>query len=386
MNASTSNTSTRRKLIAVFSSNKEFQRDAESRLSSLAVYNVAVAPTDRFLQGPPPDAPPRLVILDVADGSLLDDARLNGARDAWGQTPIIVISDELAPERIRNMVRLQAVDWLQRPFDGKDLTATVVQNDSAGQATFSRVITFIGASGGVGSTSLALLAADYLAQKAGQPGDACLVDLDFQSASCGSYLNLVNEYDLESLIAHPERLDTELLELIKLEREPGLTLLSFEKPELPFAPTGRDFVLKLLDLVAYKHSEIVIDLPFLLTPWFDDVIRGSDHIFVVFEANIPSLRQTRRLLRRIRDVRGESESVQFIANKHHFRLIGDTISRRDIEKIFKGGRIRSIARDDALMVEAGNRGMLPGEISGRARPIKDALRIFEDVLHRKKSR
>src|SRR5439155_21041003 len=124
-------------------------------------------------------------------------------------------------------VRLNAADWLRKPFDNKELINAVSFHDSGTAASKSRVITFISASGGAGATTLALAAAEYLAKKsADAAAGTCLVDLHYQHANCSSYLNLYNEFDLASVIAQPDRLDVELMDIIKLMRAPGFTLYS----------------------------------------------------------------------------------------------------------------------------------------------------------------
>ena len=134
------------------------------------------------------------------------------------------------------------------------------------------------------------------------------------------YLNLSNQFDIEGIVGQPDRLDVELMDVIKLTRQPGFTIYSFERPSLPFEPTGRDFVLKLLDLVAYRFENVIVDLPNLETPWQSSVLSTSDEIFVVFELNVASLRQAKRLYTGIREIKGNAASVTLVANKHKRKL------------------------------------------------------------------
>ena len=368
---------TRRKPIAVYSSDKAFLAEVASRLNALAIYDVVEGDSAGFLAGRLPEGRPTLVVFDVDSGDLLADPRLAPAREAWGDTPILVVSTELAPDRARHLVRLGAVDWLRKPVDPKELVNAVVQNDGLSRSGDSHVTTFVPASGGAGATTLALSAAAFLARRAGASDETCLVDLDFETASCSSYLNLACEFELKDVVARPERLDIELLDVIKLEREPGITLFSFERPEMPFTDNGRDFVLRLLDLVAFRHRNVVIDLPNLSTPWFDDVLRNSNRIFIVCEFNIPSLRQARQLVRRVRETRGSADVVTVVANKKARSLFGQPISRKDAQKIFGDREVRIVSRDDLLMSEALNRALLPDDISPRSRMVKDMRKLFE---------
>ncbi|MBU1336406.1 MAG: hypothetical protein KJ944_07480 [Alphaproteobacteria bacterium] len=143
------------------------------------------------------------------------------------------------------MVRLQARDWLQKPFNDTEFLATLARVDSASTAEQSRVTTVIGAAGGAGATTIALMAMSQLA-KGAPDGQVALADLDFQIASSGSYLNLRSEFDIDAIAANPDRLDLELLDTIKLHYAPNMSLYAFERPHLNFAPEARRFVLACL--------------------------------------------------------------------------------------------------------------------------------------------
>jgi pilus assembly protein CpaE len=373
---------TRRKRIALYSSDIQFRREVAARLESLAIYDVHVADAAAFLKGADSDSRPSVIILDVGDGEILLEPAVSTARASWSSIPVIAVSAELAPDRMRNLVRINASDWLRKPLDGKELLNAVTFHDSGSHASRSRVVTFISASGGAGATTLALSAAKHLSDKSAQhAAGTCLVDLDFQNANCGGYLNLFNHFDIEGIVAQPDRLDVELMDVIKLTREPGFTIYSFERPSLPFEPMGRDFVLKLLDLIAYRFENVIVDLPNLDTPWHSSVLSTSDEIFVVFELNVASLRQAKRLYSRIRELKGNAASVTLVANKHKRKLFGNHFSRGELEKIFKAPNIKAVAYDRQLMSDALNRAMLPAEINGRARFNRDLRQIFEERIN-----
>ena len=375
---------TRRKHVALYSSDVALREQIAGRLDALAIYDVHVDASEAFLNSVRGDERPNVVILDVDDGQLLANPAILAARSARGAAPLIAISSELKPEHMRNLVRLNAADWLRKPVQIKELINAVTVQDSGERGVKSRITTFISASGGAGATTMALSAAAYLAQRSPQKAAAtCLVDLDFQSANCGSYLNLVNEFELNSIVTQPERLDVELLDVIKLTHEPGFTIYSFERPGLPFDPNAAEFVFRLLDLVAYHFEEVVIDLPNLETPWQHSVLSTSDEIFIVFELNIASLRQAKRLHKRVRELRGNNANVTFVANKQKRKWFGNIFSRGELRKIFKVSTVRAVALDSELLTDALNRAMLASEIQPRARFNKDVKRIFRERLDAK---
>ena len=371
--------------ITLYSSDTDLRQRLAAKLAERGTYAVKQADARDFLALPPAIPAPRLIVLDMGDGSILEDPRLAEAWERRAGIPIIALSADMTPERVRSLVRLRASDWLQRPFTEVDFMSALTQVEGGAAAADSRVTTILGASGGAGATTLALMAARHLAQYSAA-GEFCLMDLDFQSASTGAYLNALGEFDLDSLIDNPDRLDREVLELIELHHKPGITLYSFERPDLVFAPTGKRFVLRLLDLVAARHREVVIDLPNLRTPWFDDVIKNSNFVFVVFEINVPSLRQARRTLTHIHEVRGSWEGVVGVGSKAGFKFLGNAISRKDVAKMLGDVKPHFLPRDDELVTDALNRALLPSEVSPRAHLVREASRLFTSVLGKRRPR
>ncbi|TIM80729.1 MAG: pilus assembly protein, partial [Mesorhizobium sp.] len=108
---------------------------------------------------------------------------------------------------------------------------------------------------------------------------------------------------------------------------------------------------RLLDLVAYRFDDIVIDLPNIETSWQNSVLSTSDEIFIVFELNVASLRQGKRLYTKIRELRGNAASITLVANKHKRKWFGNHFSRRELEKIFKAPHIKSVSLDNALLTD-----------------------------------
>jgi pilus assembly protein CpaE len=366
--------------VAIFSSDSVFRREAVSRLQGAARYRVAEYEAEAFLAGPPEEARPQLIVFDVGGGAILDDATLGQARQKWGAIPVILVSGELAPHQVRLFLRLNPADWLRKPVSGRDLLATVSQHHGDARDSHSTIWTFIGANGGVGGTTMALHAAwDIAQQKDVEPGEVAVLDLDFTKGDCGGYIGRHNEFDLSSVLRDPDRLDVELLDLIKAESPQGFSLFSFEQPGIVFSTTLPDFVFKLLDLTAFHYRHLVIDMPNMWTPWFDAVIANSDRLCIVAEMNLASLRHAKKLHGKIKEMRGNGANITLALNNHKRKLFGNMLSRKEVQRVFTSGRIHFVARDDALMKEAMNRAELAAEINRSSRAIKDAKKVFASL-------
>ncbi len=372
----------RRREIAVFSDDLDFRSEARRRLTTVPEYEVIERNAGAVLSGDRELLEFDLVIVDIGDGEMLGDQHLAEYRRALGDTPFITISSNLSAEQMRRLVQLASTDWLPRPVEGRSLLDAVSEHLKGGRVGKSNIYTFMSCVGGAGGSMLALSAAAHIAgkRKSRRGIDTCLVDLDFSAAACGFYLDVSNEFNLDGFVADPSRIDLEMLDIIKHDLDAGFSLLSFRKPELLSHSRGQDFVLRLLDVAAYRYRNVVIDLPRYDTPFSDTVLKGSDQIFLVTLLTIPAIKYARDTYMRLREARGSGENVHLIVNKNRARLFSSGISRKEVEKVFKGHTINFLPEDNDLMAEAVNRGILPQDVSKRSTLIKRFGKLLDDVL------
>lgn len=362
-----------RSTIAIYSQDAALAARFSQHLSNADSRKIVQSTPENLLSGAADPSGHAVIVLDIGDGTILSDPRFKALGDKLTGAALVVVSEALDAEKARQVVKLRAADWLQQPLQDQDIETALSQ--IAGGGALARVTTIIGASGGVGATTIALMAGRQLSRS----GPVALVDLDFQTGSCAAYVNAENAFDLDDVIASPERLDAELLDLIKVTHKQDLEVYSFERPDLFFAPSAKRFTLRLLDLLTVRHNQLIIDLPNLRTPWFDDVIRHSDDILVVFETNVVGLRQAKMLLRHLETIRG-NKGIALLANKTRFKLFGNPISRGDVAKLLGMPHFYTAERDTTLLEDAVNRAMMPSEAAPRARFVKEVNRFLSKVL------
>ena len=124
----------------------------------------------------------------------------------------------------------------------------------------------------------------------------------------------------------------------------------------------------------------MIDLPRHDTPYSETTLKGSDQIFLVTLLTIPAIKYARDAYLRIREARGSGDNIHLIINKNRTRLFSSGISRKEVEKVFKGSTINFLPEDNDLMAEALNRGILPQDVNKRSRLIKRFNKLLDDIL------
>ncbi|MEY9627235.1 pilus assembly protein [Sinorhizobium fredii] len=309
-----------------------------------------------------------MIVLDVDNGEALQQPELFSFRTNNRNIPLVVVSEELANDRVRLLFRLNGNDWLKKPLERRALIDMISTHAPTAGASDSRVHAVVSAVGGAGASVIASSLAHVLAQPTKNSSPRVnLFDLDFSSGSLGQYLNLANDYDLVPVIANPSRVDVEFVDLVRKRHSGGFSLLSFKQPSVLLSPKGAELVLRMLDVVAFESDQTILDVPYYQTPWKDDVLGSVNSVTIVTEMTIPALHQAKDLFLNLARLRGSSDSIFVVINKYRSKLFGLGVRRQQVDKVFKDTTAHLIDDDWDTLSEALDRGVLPFEVNHRSR-------------------
>ena len=293
--------------------------------------------------------------------------------------PVVVLSPALGDELIRWLLRLRVADWLKAPLSAGELIAACGRILSQNNATKSdlKCMTFMGARGGVGTTSIAVHAALLAARRSKSPSTAtCIVDLDLTGGVCAEYLDLRPSWALDEIIANPSRLDPHMLEIMTSNYKGKVDVLSAQRKfgeAFTFAP---EVITRTLDIVSQSHQTLVVDLPRHVENWSDAVILGSTDVFVITDFSVPGLKVARRMVNDLIGQFGELVKPKVIVNKFTRSLFGTGISISEVKDLLGDVLAGQISADDRLLRESIDRGIPTIEIKPRNRFVSDLSKIL----------
>src|SRR5262245_62745444 len=162
--------------------------------------------------------------------------------------------------------------------------ARVAQHGNVGDPMEAQIYTFLPAAGGVGVSTLAIQTALLLLRSGQRSGaSTCLVDLDFQHGACADYLDIEPRLDLGEIEPRPERLDGQLLEIMLSHHSSGLAVIAAPHRPAEMRSFDPNVVTRLLDLVSTPFDYVGIDPPRTWFSWTDNVLIGSNRLFIVTE-------------------------------------------------------------------------------------------------------
>ncbi|MBT8474399.1 MAG: hypothetical protein KJO78_02905 [Alphaproteobacteria bacterium] len=319
---------------------------------------------------------PDVAVVDVAQITDAELNVLNELRGQFGDLPIIVISEALDDEQMRRLFKLKVSDWLRKPLSEEALSTALRSALRTAKSTGNRVHAIISAVGGAGATTIAISMADYLADKFKKDGETvALFDLDFSTGNCSYLLNMVNSYNLESVAAHPERVDAEFVGFIQQKHPKGFYVYSFKRPEINGEINGYELVLRMLDTVNMQHEHTILDIPYYETEWKSEVLSAVNTCTVVTEMNLPAIKHAIDVVDRIKEQRGDDYPVRVVFNKSRSHLFGQRIKKSTLEDLFEKTPFFYLSEDENTIDESVDRGLLPSEVRSSSKFLK-SLRTY----------
>jgi pilus assembly protein CpaE len=293
---------------------------------------------------------------------------------AGGQLAVIAAVADLTVAHTRTLLRAGAVDVLPLPFAADELRQAVeparrparpARTPAAAPQRKGKIVSFMGALGGVGATSIATQAGILWAASA----RVCLIDLDIQFGNAALSLDLRPSLTLANLVEDEGRLDAELLQSIAVRHGSGLNLIASPVDIVPLDLLAPDIVDRILRYAVQAYDVVLVDLPTAWTEWSLRALDRSDQICLITNLSVPGIYQARRQLEII-EVNQLMDKTRIVANRVQHKLFG-RIDLKETEAAL-GRRIEfTIANDYPSISAANDQGRPLSEISKTSRLVKD---------------
>src|SRR5215471_8219874 len=298
-----------------------------------------------------------------------------------GGPPIVVVTKAFNETVARRLVQIRIADFLVKPVEQMELVracARAAQSQPSETVTEAQIYTFLPAAGGVGLTTLAIQTAMMLMRKSQRTASStCLVDLDFQHGACTDYLDLEPRLDLDEIEPRPERLDRQLLEVMLSHHSSGLAVIAAPHRPAEMRSFDPNVVTRLLDLVSTRFDYVVIDTPRTWFSWTDNVLMGSNKLFIVTESTVPGLRYAKQLIAAMSERLGDTVQPQVIVNRFEQHMFGSGLRRADLKQALGGALAGTIPNSYGLVREAIDRGVPLEEVKPRNAVAVELRKVIE---------
>lgn len=246
-----------------------------------------------------------------------------------------------------------------------------------------QVFAFMGATGGVGTTSLATQLAYEFAvtspksSKRLSPVDpsVCLIDLDFESGACAHHLDLLPSLTLDDLTGPADNIDDAFTRALVSTHQSGISLLAAPNVMGANRKINPHSIMAILDAAMDLYDTIILDMPRHQHPWSLPIMQAVDLLGVTCELTIPSLHATREILSHIaRETQGKVNAHPIIG-KYERRSFKNMLKLSDVETALEQSVFATICQDPDTVREALNCGEPAGALKSDSRFEKDVRMI-----------
>lgn len=278
-------------------------------------------------------------------------------------TGVVLVASTLDPRLMLEAMRAGVNECIQDPVTPQALEQAVrsVIVDRGPQPT-GQVFAFVGAKGGVGTTTLAVNTAATLGQIA--DGGVLLIDLHLGFGDGALFLGAEPRFSVMDALENIHRVDEAYFSNVVTKTKIGLDLLgSADRMVHAMADTTR--VRALLDFAVRRYRFTVLDVP--RSDVTLDALEVADTVVVVTSQELPSLRSAGRLAHSLRARYGATR-VKTVMNRFDKRA---DIAHADVERVIGDSVKHLIPSDYRAAVEALNAGR---PVALEPGPLADAFR------------
>jgi len=262
------------------------------------------------------NAEPEIILIedDASDAFL---TKLRQLRLNFTKTAIFVISPNMDPAHIIDVMKAGGSEYLMAP-PAKDKLLKAIQDTRAKYESESQqglIYSFISSKGGLGSTFLAVNAAEAMALETKEK--VALWDVSFQSGDATVFLDLIPRCTIYDICQNIEHLDHALLKSAMCKHPDGIELLSAPKLPEESDDISPGHIKKILQVIKAQYGNIFIDCPsMLITESAIEIFNASTKIFVTIDMSVPSIRNAGRFFELIQKIHIDSQKIEFVINRY----------------------------------------------------------------------
>ena len=247
---------------------------------------------------------------------------------------VMVYSRMANPDLLMRCMRVGAREFLAEPISQDTLTEALIRAAARRQEldrqkkVGAQMLVFMGAKGGAGATTVASNFALALTRESGKK--VALIDLNLHLGDVALALGMRPKFSVRDALANSHRLDFDFLSTLLEVHSSGLAVLSAPEEFAPLERTEDGGLEKLLYTVQDQFAYVVVDAGSAAAVGVGSLAEISDTIYLVTQVNVPSLRNSNRVIAHLRSTMAEGRKIELVVNRYDGRRI--EISQENIEK------------------------------------------------------
>ena len=246
---------------------------------------------------------------------------------------VILIAEDVSPVSLHQLLRKGADEFIPYPLPEQELTQVIERLRAAdtghiaaaahhspqlqsGTSKEGAVIAVQGLAGGSGATTLAVNLAWELALIDGDKHPSvCLIDLDLQFGSVGTYLDLPRRETVLEMLIDSANMDEEVFGHALQTFGDRLQVLTSPADLVPLDVIGPEDLQRVIDMARSHFDYVVIDMPKTMVVWSEAVLHAAHVYFATIELDMRSAQNVLRLKRALQSEDLPFDKIRFALNR-----------------------------------------------------------------------
>ena len=292
---------------------------------------------------------PDVLVLDLR-GHAHVPAALPILKKHHPSTGVLIVADRLEPALLLEAMRVGVTEVVATPLVANDIEAAInrlavlrsVKPDSG------MALAFVGAKGGVGTTTVAVNVAATLARLV--PGSTLLMDLHVASGDAAVFLGAEPRFSIVDALENTHRLDEAFFKNLVVKTKAGVDLLAASERMMTSAPNPRR-IRTLLDMAERHYRYVILD-----TPRWDaavlDSLEGIRQLVIVTNQELATVRSASRMAATLGQRHGKDKLTVVMTRPDRHAAIG----HEDVERALGVKVKHTFPGDYRRALEALNKG------------------------------
>ncbi|WP_295556446.1 AAA family ATPase [uncultured Hyphomicrobium sp.] len=296
-------------------------------------------------------------------------------------TKVVIIGKANDVVLYRDLMRRGISEYLVGPVSPFELMECLSglynnpESDPVGQ-----VFAFIGAKGGVGSSTICHNVAWTLSEVLS--ANMVIADMDLAFGTTGLDFNQDPIQGIADALQNPDRLDEVLLDRLLTTCSKHLSI--FAAPvvldrDYEMSPEGCETV---IDVVRQNVPFVAVDLPHAWAPWTKRLLLQADEIVITAMPDLANLRNAKNIVDLVKQTRKNDAAPHLVLNMANMQKRPE-ISPKDFEGALDLKTLAVIDFDCENFGQAANNGQMIEEFNAKAKSTQAFRDIAMALAHRK---
>ena len=329
------------------------------------------------------DSPtPNLIIVDSAlkGPALLPELDIL-AQSCDPGTKVVIIGRHNDVILYRELLKRGVSEYLVSPIEPMSLMESISNlYNNPDSDPVGHVFAFIGAKGGVGSSTICHNAAWTLSEVL--KSNVTIADLDLAFGTTGLDFNQDPVQGIAEALAAPERLDDQLLDRLLTKCSEHLSI--FAAPvvldrDYDISPESCDMV---IDVVRQNVPYVAVDLPHGWSPWTKRILMQADEVIITAVPDLANLRNAKNIVDLLKTSRKNDGKPHLVLNMTNVPKRQE-ITLKEFEQALDIKAISVIEYDCESFSQAANNGQMIEEMNPKAKAAEKFREIAMAMTHRK---